>query len=180
VLYFRDDFKTPYSEALKKAVYILFLSLCYFSVLGQDKTLETSRTTEKIKIDGAGLEASWLNANIATDFLELNPTEGNKPRFKTDVKVLFDDNNIYILGYCYDDHPDSILTQLGERDDRLNADLFTVSFDTYNKKLDAFTFSVSASGVQSDSRVSDDAFNAVWESAVQIVDDGWVVEIKIH
>jgi len=179
VLYFRDDFKTPYSEALKKAVYILFLSLCYFSVLGQDKTLETSRTTEKIKIDGAGLEASWLNANIATDFLELNPTEGNKPRFKTDVKVLFDDNNIYILGYCYDDHPDSILTQLGERDDRLNADLFTVSFDTYNKKLDAFTFSVSASGVQSDSRVSDDAFNAVWESAVQIVDDGWVVEIKI-
>ena len=179
MLYFRDDFKTPYSEALKKAVYILFLSLCYFSVLGQDKTLETSRTTEKIKIDGAGLEASWLNANIATDFLELNPTEGNKPRFKTDVKVLFDDNNIYILGYCYDDHPDSILTQLGERDDRLNADLFTVSFDTYNKKLDAFTFSVSASGVQSDSRVSDDAFNAVWESAVQIVDDGWVVEIKI-
>tara|TARA_B100000795_G_scaffold138704_2_gene103672 strand:- start:21066 stop:23354 length:2289 start_codon:yes stop_codon:yes gene_type:complete len=120
-----------------------------------------------------------LNVNIATDFLELNPTEGNAPRFKTDVKVLFDDNNIYILGYCYDDHPDSILTQLGERDDRLNADLFTVSFDTYNKKLDAFTFSVSASGVQSDSRVSDDAFNAVWESAVQIVDDGWVVEIKI-
>lgn len=120
-----------------------------------------------------------MNVNIATDFLELNPTEGNAPRFKTDVKVLFDDNNIYILGYCYDDHPDSILTQLGERDDRLNADLFTVSFDTYNKKLDAFTFSVSASGVQSDSRVSDDAFNAVWESAVQIVDDGWVVEIKI-
>ncbi|MDE0771223.1 MAG: DUF5916 domain-containing protein [Salibacteraceae bacterium] len=130
-------------------------------------------------MDGAGLETSWLNVNIATDFLELNPTEGNAPRFKTDVKVLFDDNNIYILGYCYDDHPDSILTQLGERDDRLNADLFTVSFDTYNKKLDAFTFSVSASGVQSDSRVSDDAFNAVWESAVQIVDDGWVVEIKI-
>ena len=93
--------------------------------------------------------------------------------------MLFDDNNIYVLGYCYDDHPDSILTQLGERDDNLNADLFSVSFDTYNNMLDAFTFSVSASGVQSDSRISDPLFNAVWESAVQIVADGWIAEIKI-
>lgn len=155
------------------------LSLLTFSVWGQNKTLEASRISEKIKVDGRGTEASWSSAAIATDFLELNPTEGNQPRFKTEVKLLFDDNNIYILGYCYDDHPDSILTQLGERDDRLNADLFTVSFDTYNKKLDAFTFSVSASGVQSDARISDPAFNAVWESAVQIAEDGWVVEIKI-
>ena len=91
-------------------------------------------------MDGQGLEASWGSANIATDFLELNPTEGKPPRFKTEVKVLFDDNNIYFLAYCHDDYPDSIFTQLGERDDRLNADKFTISFDTYNKKLDAFTF----------------------------------------
>ncbi len=71
------------------------------------------------------------------------------------------------------------MTQLGERDDRLNADHFAVSFVTYNKKIDAFTFKVSASGVQSDSRISDQVFNAVWDSPVDIVDDGWVVEIKI-
>lgn len=130
-------------------------------------------------IDGEGSEKSWQNAQIATDFLELNPTEGEAPVFKTKVKVLYDDDKLYFLAHCYDDSPDSILTQLGERDDRLNADLFTVSFDTYNKKLDAFTFSVSASGVQSDRRISDRQFNAVWESAVQIVEDGWVVEMEI-
>lgn len=164
---------------MKKAIYILVLSLFSFSVIGQDKTLETSRTTEKIKVDGQGLEASWGSANIATDFLELNPTEGKPPRFKTEVKVLFDDNNIYFLAYCHDDYPDSIFTQLGERDDRLNADKFTISFDTYNKKLDAFTFAVTASGVQSDYRISDEAFNAVWESAVEITNDGWMAEIRI-
>lgn len=130
-------------------------------------------------IDGEGSEKSWQNAQIATDFLELNPTEGEAPVFKTKVKVLYDDDKLYFLAHCYDDSPDSILTQLGERDDRLNADLFTVSFDTYNKKLDAFTFSVSASGVQSDRRISDGQFNAVWESAVQIVEDGWVVEMEV-
>jgi len=148
-------------------------------LFGQNKSLQVSRTEDKITVDGKMEEESWLNANIATNFLELNPTEGNKPVYKTDVKVLYDDNNIYILGYCYDPHPDSIMTQLGERDDRLNADHFTVSFDTYNKKIDAFTFKVSASGVQSDSRISDESFNAVWESAVEIVDDGWIAEIRI-
>ncbi|NRA48609.1 MAG: carbohydrate binding family 9 domain-containing protein [Phaeodactylibacter sp.] len=146
---------------------------------GQEKVLTASRTYEKITIDGRDLEKQWSHADVATHFLELNPTEGKPPRFPTEVRVLYDNNNLYILGYCYDEHPDSILTQLGERDDDLNADLFTVSFDTYNQMIDAFTFSVSASGVQSDSRISDPSFNAVWESAVQVVDDGWIVEIEI-
>lgn len=141
--------------------------------------LTASRTYEKITVDGLDNEQQWSHADVATHFLELNPTEGKPPRFPTEVRVLYDDNNIYILGYCYDEHPDNILTQLGERDDNLNADLFTVSFDTYNKRIDAFTFSVSASGVQSDSRISDRSFNAVWESAVQVVEDGWIVEIEI-
>lgn len=145
----------------------------------QTKTLNASRTTEKINIDGFAQESAWMNADVATGFLERNPTEGNPPQQKTEVKILYDDNAIYVLGYCYDKNADSILTQLGERDDELNADLFTVSFDTYNKMLDAFIFSVSASGVQSDSRISDGSFNAVWESAVQIVDDGWIVEMEI-
>jgi hypothetical protein len=146
---------------------------------GQEKELTASRTYEKITVDGLDNEQQWSHADVATHFLELDPTEGQPPRFPTEVRVLYDDNSIYILGYCYDDHPDSILTQLGERDDDLNADLFTVSFDTYNQMIDAFTFSVSASGVQSDSRISDRSFNAVWESAVQVVEDGWIVEIEI-
>jgi hypothetical protein len=166
-------------HTLKKTYYILLLSLLSLNVWGQEKVLNALRTTEKITIDGRDLERRWAQADVATDFLERNPTEGNPPQFKTEVRVLFDDNNIYVLGYCFDDYPDSILTQLGERDDRLNADLFSVSFDTYNNMLDAFTFSVSASGVQSDSRISDRQFNAVWESAVQIVEDGWIVEIEI-
>ena len=148
-------------------------------IAAQVKSIAISRTEEKIEIDGQMNETSWLNAAIATDFLERNPTEGNPPKFKTEVRMTYDNNNLYVLGYCFDNHPDSILTQLGERDDNLNADLFTVLFDPYHQKLDAFVFSVSASGVQSDSRFSDASFNAVWESAVQIVDDGWIVEMRI-
>ena len=162
-----------------KALQVFLLFILSYTSWGQLKDVSASRTSEKITIDGQGIEDDWSNAHVATDFLELNPTEGKRPRFKTEVKILFDDNNIYVLGYCFDSNPDSILTQLGERDDDLNADLFSISFDTYNQKLDAFTFSVYASGVQSDSRISDPAFNAVWESEVAIVEDGWIAEIKI-
>ena len=164
---------------LNKNFYIfLFFFLSNFS-FGQEKTLKASRAIDKITIDGLASEEQWKTADIATGFLEQNPTEGNDPRFKTEVKVLYDNSNLYILGYCYDSSPDSILAQLGERDDELNSDGFTFSIDTYNKMLDAFTFSVAASGVQSDSRLSDPSFNAVWQSAVQIVSDGWIVEMRI-
>ncbi|TXB64239.1 carbohydrate binding family 9 domain-containing protein [Vicingus serpentipes] len=150
-----------------------------YSSWGQVKEFSALRTNQEITIDGQMYEENWANAQVATHFLERNPTEGKQPRFKTEVRILFDDNNIYILGYCYDDNPDSVLTQLGERDDDLNADIFSISFDTYNQMLDAFTFSVTASGVQSDSRISDPSFNSVWESEVGIVEDGWIAEIKI-
>lgn len=164
---------------LNKLIYILIFLLYSELLHAQEKRLTTSRVASDISIDGLMNEEVWKNAKIATHFIERNPTEGNSPMFKTEVRVLYDDNNVYILAHCFDDHPDSILTQLGERDDDLNADLFTVSFDTYNKLLDAFVFSVSASGVQSDERFSDPSFNAVWESAVQIVEDGWIAELKI-
>ncbi len=163
---------------MKIGLIIFFAFLCFHGA-AQDKKLRALRVTSDIAIDGFANEKEWSNASIATNFLELNPTEGNLPLYKTEVKTLYDDNCIYVLAHCYDDQPDSILTQLGERDDNLNADLFTVSFDPYNKMLDAFTFKVSASGVQSDSRISDPSFNAVWESAVQITETGWTVEIRI-
>lgn len=143
------------------------------------KTLKAIRTNKEIKIDGLANEQCWKDADSATDFLERVPTEGLAPRERTEVKIAYDDYNIYVLAHCYDSHPDSILTQLGERDDDLNADRFSISIDTYNKLLDAFTFGVTASGVQFDSRISDGSFNAVWESDVQIVEDGWIAEMQI-
>ena len=113
--------------------------------IGQSKSLVALRIEEKINIDGFAEEKSWNSADIATGFIERNPTEGNPPQQKTEVQILYDDNAIYVLARCYDKSPDSILTQLGERDDiggrrnSLNTDVFKVSFDTYGNMLDAFT-----------------------------------------
>lgn len=143
------------------------------------KTVKAVRTTQAPKIDGK-IESLWYQAPLINGFIQTKPYFNQKPLYDTDVRILYDDKAIYIAAFLKDAHPDSILHQLGNRDDEdLNADYFIVGFDTYNKQQDAFIFGVSASGVQMDQRTSDGSYNAVWESKVLIVDSGWVVEMKI-
>jgi len=165
--------------------FIFFASslLCFSQTsnnsLFSNKTFKATKVVSGPKIDGKLDDDIWKNAEIRDDFIQSDPTEGNSPTYRTEVRVLYDDFAIYIGAMMYDDHPDSILHELGNRDDDLNADNFSVAFDTYNKQQDAFVFSVYASGVQVDYKMSDPTFNAVWESETRILNNGWCVEMKI-
>ncbi|MDQ3112426.1 MAG: carbohydrate binding family 9 domain-containing protein, partial [Bacteroidota bacterium] len=143
------------------------------------KMMAAQRISAPPKIDGVLNDECWKNAEIATNFRQNSPTEKAPVSFETEVKILYDNTAIYIGAMCYDSSPDSILRQLGLRDEYPNADNFRVVFDTYNTQQDAFNFTVTASNVQNDSRVSDYNFNAVWKSNVQILSNGWSVEIEI-
>jgi hypothetical protein len=162
-----------------------FFLFFYVPLFGQlDSTIIRKKciiqeTAISPKIDAEIEEEIWSLAPVQTGFKQAYPNFGLEASFKTEVRLLYDNTAIYILAKMYDDHPDSIGKQLGNRDDYLNADVFRLVFDTYNTQQDAFDFQVTASGVQMDSRFSDQSYNAVWESAVQIVSDGWVAEIKI-
>lgn len=131
------------------------------------------------KIDGVLDDAAWENVQVVQGFRQSNPTFNISATQQTEVKIIYDNTAIYIAATLYDSAPDSIAHQLGNRDDYVNADGFQIKFDTYNTEQDAFVFGVSASGVQLDNRFSDMLYNAVWESAVKINDNGWSLEFKI-
>ncbi len=146
----------------------------------ETRQLQATRLQSSITIDARLDEADWKSASVASNFTQLDPTSGADPSQKTEVKILYDDVAIYAAFICYDTSPDSILTQLGLRDqDGLNADWVRISFDTYNAQQDAYIFGVSSAGVQFDLRESDFTYNAVWDSKVRINDEGWVAEFKI-
>lgn len=138
-----------------------------------------SRTDTPPIIDGK-IEDIWYKSRANTGFIQVNPYFGKKPLFDTKVYLLYDNTAIYIAAIMTDNTPDSILKQLGNRDqNQINADYFSVAFDPYNKQQDAYWFGVYASGVQFDRRTQDNSYNAVWQSYAAITDTGWVVEIKI-
>lgn len=144
------------------------------------KSVQAVKINLAPRIDGLPDDSVWQSVPVISDFRQYLPVYGISPSFATEVKIAYDDYAIYLLAYMYDPNPDSILRQLGLRDEEhLNADMFSIEFDTYNNQLDAYTFTITASGVQLDSRESDETYDAVWESKVNIVHDGWIAELKI-
>ncbi len=144
------------------------------------KSVKTIKITSAPKINGFADDTIWQNVPLINEFTQYQPVYNAVPSFRTEIKIAYDDYAIYISAQMFDPNPDSILRQLGIRDEEnLNADMFTVGFDTYNNQLDAYYFTVTASGVQLDSRESDETYDAVWDSEVQITKDGWIAELKI-
>ena len=135
-----------------------------------------------MNVDGVLDEQAWRSSEIATDFIQNTPIAGANSIRKTEVKLLYDDNAIYIGATMYDEI-DSMTRTLSQRDDLGNADWFGVVIDPYNAGTIGFAFLVTSAGVQVDELHDveniDGNWNAVWKSAVQIEEDKWVAEIKI-
>lgn len=149
------------------------------------KVAYAQRVSEHIKIDGNLNEDAWSDALPIDEFLQYEPFNGSFPSEKSLVRILYDDNAIYIGATLSDDEPNLIYREVGQRDnsDKLKADAFSVLISPYNDGINYLEFIVSASGVQTDIRRTGDdtdrSWDAVWESAVLISDSGWFVEIKI-
>ena len=164
---------------------LLFLFFTNISLYSQKKTLQAKSTIENIAIDGKINEEAWKTAPIATDFIMYQPDNG-KPiseNKKTDVKVLYDNNAVYISAVLYDDEPNKISRELTNRDVFGISDIFSVSINGYNDGQQDFRFYVSAAGVQMDCLATEDLedynWDAIWDSEVKITNFGWVVEMKI-
>lgn len=147
------------------------------------KVISATRIAEKIEIDADLSESAWKRADVAKDFTQTEPVPGKPAAYQTEVHFLYDDNAVYIGAFMHDPEPDKILRELSLRDNFGNADNFGVFLDTYKSGLNGFMFFVTASGVQMEAVVTanndDTNWNAVWESAVQITDGGWIAEFKI-
>ena len=153
------------------------------------KILQSKRTTANIKIDGTLDEVAWKDAPIALGYTEFRPTPFRKEdeANRTEVYMLYNDEGIYIGGYCYEKTKDSISTELNGRDGFGNNDYIGIIFDTYKDKINAFEYFITPLGEQMDAKMSpnpngnseDFSWNAVWKSAAKIHDNGWSFEIFI-
>jgi hypothetical protein len=159
------------------------LSLLCNIAVAQQKTLVATRINSAPRINGLLDDSCWINAHSAKDFIQRDLHPGQPSEQRTEVKIVYDDEAIYVGARMYDTHPDSILRELSTRDSEANADLFGLYLDTYNDDINAFGFFVTGAGTQIDARYSnlgqDFDWNAVWMSAVKIDKEGWVAEFKI-
>ncbi|HEX8656084.1 MAG TPA: DUF5916 domain-containing protein [Hymenobacter sp.] len=148
------------------------------------RQLQAVRISTPPKLDGLLDEAVWQSAPVASQFYELEPTPGPVEKHPTEVRVLYDDNALYIGAIMHDVAQDSILRELSNRDEIGNSDWFGVFLDTYNDHLNGYQFILTPGGVQVDARQSpangeDGNWNAVWDSRTALRGTDWVVEMQI-
>lgn len=144
-----------------------------------------------ISVDGRLNETDWKQTSPATGFRQLRPQEGAPSSQRSEVRVLYGEEALYVGATLFDDHPSRIRTRLARRDQRNKADWFEVSIDSYFDRKTARTFAVNAAGVQRDGLIQgggggpgpdgplDTSWDAIWRSEVRLTDDGWTAELRI-
>src|SRR5437870_348586 len=95
-------------------IIILFTFLFPTGIFSQEcKNATAIRTHVSPKIDGVLDDSVWINVPIAADFKQMRPNPGEPSRRKTEVRILYDDDAVYVGAMMFDDKPDSILKQMG-------------------------------------------------------------------
>ncbi|WP_369014385.1 DUF5916 domain-containing protein [Flavobacterium anhuiense] len=170
---------------MKKITFFCFLlfSMCSYA---QKKSIQAQVTSHTISIDGKLDESAWESVPVATDFIMLEPDNGKAIPYekRTEVKVIYNNDAVYIGAMMYDDEPSKILKEISQRDNFGTADLFGVFINGFNDGQQDFMFYVSAADVQGDCIMTDAngedySWDAVWISKAAIADNGWIVEMKI-
>lgn len=198
ILIFADSFRGASAVVTNKTLPVYRTLILIFLTLGsafgnlkatgderESKIAHAVRSSESPKMDGRLDDAVWQTADVFTGFKEFEPNNGVPASFRTEVRMLYTDQGLYVAARLFDPQPSEISRQLGPRDagEDVNADQFGIALDTYDDDQNAFVFQVSASGVQTDMRLSqlgaDEVWDAVWRSEVEVNAEGWSVEMEI-
>jgi hypothetical protein len=173
---------------------LLFFLLISFQLSGQStfsaptqiKSLEVISIQSPIKLDGKLDESAWSITQAANKFIQIEPNQGDSSKFRTDVKILSDAQNLYIGVVCYDTvGKNNYKTPDLKRDFAWRSfDMFAVAIDGFHDKRNSMTFATNAYGAQKDYLTFDDFlfdsdWNGLWNVRTTRTDSAWIAEFAI-
>ncbi|MDQ2667550.1 MAG: carbohydrate binding family 9 domain-containing protein [Gemmatimonadota bacterium] len=150
------------------------------------------RRTGPIVVDGRIDEDAWKSAEVIANFRQLQPTEGARASQRTEVRILYDDQAIYIGARLYDSlGARGIRAPLARRDqlldgngnngsfNSLTTDKLAIVFDTYHNRIDRAWFEINPAGARGDEFNGDPSWDPIWEGATHVDSLGWTAEMRI-
>ena len=138
-----------------------------------------------VHLDGRLDDAAWAGAEPITEFTQTVPHEGNPATERSEVRIVYDDDAVYVGARMFDSDPHGVRSQLARRDASTEADQFQVAFDSYHDHVSSFVFGVNPSGVKTDRLIGQDGYSfdngwdPVWAAATRQDSLGWTAELRI-
>ena len=169
---------------------LLFFVLIFGAQLCAQKknaafSIHITKTDETFTIDGKGDESTWQTAEPATDFFMVLPMDDRKATQPSEVKMAYDDRQLYLLATFHKTPGNSYTVESLRRDFTFGGnDNFLLFMDPFNNQTTGFSFGANAYGAQWDGTMSNGGsidlnWDSKWVSEVQLYDDKWVVEMAI-
>ncbi len=140
---------------------------------------------ESITLDGAFDEAVWQRAQVAGNFIQIDPDNGQPATEPTEFRIVFDANAIYIGVTCSDSEAGIRLTRYQKRRDELlqQDDKVQWTIDTFLDGRSGYFFETNPSGAMADALLGVNGQNrqwdGIWNERVRRTATGWTVEIEI-
>ena len=136
-------------------------------------------------IDGDVSDPIWAKAKPIENFIQKSPNPGLPGTERTVVRILYDENNLYLSFYNYDQNPGAIIARSLERDGPLfTADSDVIFLDPGQTRRNAYSFEIGASGGRRDQLELNNTtelteWNVIWAAKAKRVADGWTAEMAI-
>ena len=183
-----DNAKRWTRALLLGSMLVVSLPLCITAQTSPPKSARAVRITGASPIiDGRLDDAAWSIAPVISDFVQKIPVEGAAPSVATEVRLVYDDDALYVGARLRRSDPSAIRTSITRRDGDSDAEVFTISLDTYLDKRTAYGFSLSSGSVRGDFYLSQDSedsgrevqFDPVWSGRARVDAEGWTAEMRI-
>lgn len=171
------------NKLLTVIVSLLLLSFSIFlKASSNNEPVLIPKLQEKPKIDGKLGESCWKHARKFLLPYETRPGENIPAPVKTEVFTFYTQTHLYFALICYDPNPGIISARYSNRDAIFNDDLININLDTFNDERRNYFLGCNSLGVQRDgieTQHGNPSWDAIWSSAGQITESGYVIEIAI-
>ena len=142
-----------------------------------------------IVLDGVVDEPAWEEID-PLPMTMFSPSFGEPTTERSEVRIAYDDENLYVSARMYDSDPEGIRANTFLRNQYSGDDLFAIVIDSFNDHETALWFSTNPTGARTDRTVQNDAvwagappmnwdWNAHWDVATTVTDEGWFAEMRI-
>jgi hypothetical protein len=173
-----------------KTLRLLIFFLLFHNVLEAQKkneqfVLQMRKAPVSIKVDGVVDTTEWEFADLATNFFMMTPMDTSFATVSTDVRMCYDDKNIYLLAVNYKKRPTPYMVESLRRDFSFGKnDNFLLFIDPFDDQTNGFSFGANAAGAQWDGTMYDGGkvdlnWDNKWVSEVKNYPDRWVLEMAI-
>jgi hypothetical protein len=151
----------------------------------EEKSREIPHLEADVEIDGVMDEDVWDRAVLINDFHQYQPVEYAEPSQRTDVRIFYTEDALYIAARLWDEFPDQISASILRQGQALGADdVFSVILDPYLDRRNGYRFEVNANGVRAEGLYQnvtgvESSWNGIWQAGVSRDEQGWLVEMRI-